>query len=282
MMMLMKKILAFLLLGLFLQSSVYGHHAYANDSLANSMVLPAPQPAPSHRVKSYTTQNINVNKRPSAEKPVNLRIDSVTIEEELPQILESQQAPEPTIYVPQAPSPPQTIILEKTIVTEDSQRMVVSDRATQEYILGPEDKIKITIFGEKDLSGDYKVGGDGTIALPLIGVVNVQDLSLRQAERAIEAELLKGYLKDPSVSIEVQESRPFYIMGEVRSPGSYNYVNGMNVLQAVAISGGFTYRANRKLVEVIRGNTDKSKPIELQPKDLVRAGDIIFVKERFF
>ncbi|MEM9469965.1 MAG: polysaccharide biosynthesis/export family protein [Pseudomonadota bacterium] len=151
-----------------------------------------------------------------------------------------------------------------------------------EYTLGPEDRLKITVFGEPELTNDYRIGSDGKIAFPLIGDVRVEGLTLRQAEEVIKDKLKQGFLKKPSVSIELAESRPFYILGEVRRPGSYNYVAGMNVLQAVAISGGFTYRANRKDIEVLRGSAAPADPIELSPLDDVNPGDIIYIKERFF
>ena len=151
-----------------------------------------------------------------------------------------------------------------------------------EYVLGPEDKLKINVFGEKELSGDYRVGSGGSIAFPLIGDINVEGLTLRQAEEAIKVKLREGYLKKPSVSIEIAESRPFYILGEVRRPGSYNYIAGMSVLQAVAISGGFTYRANRKSVEILRGNDAPAEPMNTTTSEKVKPGDIIFIQERFF
>jgi len=151
-----------------------------------------------------------------------------------------------------------------------------------EYILGPEDRIKITVFGEEELSSDYRVGSDGTIAFPLIGDVKVEGLTLRQTEEAIRERLKQGFLKKPSVSIEVSESRPFYILGEVRRPGSYNYIAGMNVLQAVTISGGFTYRANRKAVEILRGSQAPAEPMTASTGETVKPGDIIFIRERFF
>ena len=151
-----------------------------------------------------------------------------------------------------------------------------------EYVLGPEDRLKITVFGEGELSGDYRVGSDGTIAFPLVGDVIVEGLTLRLAEEVIKEKLRQGYLKKPSVSIEVSESRPFYILGEVRRPGSYNYIAGMSVLQAVAISGGFTYRANRKNVEILRGNNAPAEPMNATTHAKVKPGDIIFIQERFF
>lgn len=151
-----------------------------------------------------------------------------------------------------------------------------------EYTIGPEDRLKITVFGEQELSADYRVGSDGTIAFPLIGDVNVEGLTIRQTEEAIRERLKQGFLKKPSVSIEIAESRPFYILGEVRRPGSYNYIAGMNVLQAVAISGGFTYRANRKTIEILRGAKAPSEPLETTTTETVKPGDIIFIRERFF
>jgi len=156
--------------------------------------------------------------------------------------------------------------------------MVVMD----EYVLGAEDRVKITVFGESELSADYRVGSDGTIAFPLIGDVMVEGLTLKQAQEVIKNKLKQGFLKKPSVSIEIAESRPFYILGEVRRPGSYNYIAGMNVLQAVAISGGFTYRANRKTMEILRGAKAPKQPIKAAPAESVKPGDIIFIRERFF
>ncbi|MCI5059969.1 MAG: polysaccharide export protein [Alphaproteobacteria bacterium] len=150
------------------------------------------------------------------------------------------------------------------------------------YRLGPDDKIDINVFGEKDLSGDFKLGGDGSISMPLIGVVLLNNLTLREAENLIEAKFKGGYLKDPSVSIEVLESRPFYILGEVRRPGSYNYINGMSALEAIAISGGFTYRANRKKIDILRRGHVPTEPQPFTPDTTIQAGDIIFVRERFF
>lgn len=161
-------------------------------------------------------------------------------------------------------------VLEKDVMTE-----------TLPYIIGAGDTLKITVFGEKDLSDNYKVGKDGTISMPLIGAIALDQHNLRSAETVIADALRNGFLKDPSVSIEVKESRPFFILGEVRRPGSYNYVGGMSILQAIAISGGFTYRANRNTVDILRGSTP-AEPVSYDVEESVQAGDIIFVRERFF
>lgn len=150
------------------------------------------------------------------------------------------------------------------------------------YTIGPEDTLDITVFEEKDLSGKFKVAPDGTVAMPLVGAISVQDKTLREAETIIAEAYKKGYLKDPKVSIEIEETRPFFILGEVRRPGSYNYIGNMNILQAVAISGGFTYRANKDKIEIIRGDNKNPSQYDVNTNTIIHAGDIIFVKERFF
>ena len=151
-----------------------------------------------------------------------------------------------------------------------------------EYQLGTGDEVEITVYGEDELSGLYNVSAQGQIAFPLIGNVDVEGLSVPVTEQRL-AELLKdGYLKDPSVSLEVLAYRPFFILGEVREPGSYAYVSDMSVLNAAALAGGFTYRANKKMVDIRR----KVQSGELIYEDLpiqtkVLPGDIITINERF-
>lgn len=150
------------------------------------------------------------------------------------------------------------------------------------YKVGPGDKLRLSIYGEKDLSNVYLVDGNGMISLPLIGTHKVAGLTLAEIEDGLKAALSNGYLLEPSVAVEVAEYRPFYIMGEVRRPGSYNYIEGMNVLNAVAIGGGFTYRAKTSEVEVVRDGTAYDDPLEVRPDFAVMPGDIITINERFF
>jgi polysaccharide export outer membrane protein len=149
------------------------------------------------------------------------------------------------------------------------------------YRLGTGDKIRLIVFGEQDLGGEYVVDSSGYVRLPLIGQVQAAQMSLRQFESAVEARLKDGYLKDPKVSVEVTNYRPFYIIGEVNSPGQYPYVNGMTVLNAVALAGGFTYRAKTSRV-YIRRNSKDGDEIDAEQSAAVQPGDIIRVAERFF
>lgn len=150
------------------------------------------------------------------------------------------------------------------------------------YELGPGDQVRITVFRHEDLSGEFEVDGEGFFALPLVGEIMTAGLSARQLENEIEIRLKSGgYLVDPQVSIEVLNYRPFYIIGEVNSPGSYQYVNGMTVINAVALAGGFSYRADQDDIVISRGGSNGPR-IDALPDTAVLPGDIIEVPERFF
>jgi polysaccharide export outer membrane protein len=150
------------------------------------------------------------------------------------------------------------------------------------YRLDSGDKIRITVFGEKDLSGDFDVAADGTLALPLIGSVHAAGRTLRELEDVIETKLRDGYLLDPRVSAEVAAYRPFFIIGEVKSPGSYPYVSRMTVLKAVALGGGFTYRARTGKAYITRSSDPDRKERTVTPETIVMPGDVIRIPERFF
>jgi polysaccharide biosynthesis/export protein VpsN len=149
-----------------------------------------------------------------------------------------------------------------------------------EYQLGSGDKLKITVFGEKDLSGTFELAGNGEISMPLIGKVGAKNQSVRGLESKI-AQALRKYLRAPQVTVEVLNYRPFYILGEIKKPGNYPYVSGISVLNAVAMAGGFTYRADKGDIVIKRaGNGGRAENIT--EATTVLPGDIITIKERFF
>ncbi|NKB21190.1 MAG: polysaccharide export protein [Alphaproteobacteria bacterium] len=150
------------------------------------------------------------------------------------------------------------------------------------YKLGSGDQVKVVVFGQKDLSGEFTVDGSGNISMPLIGNVRVGSASLRQAETAIIGKLKPDYLKKPRVSVEVLNYRPFYIIGEVKKPGSYPFVNGMTVINAVALGGGYTYRARENNIFITRGNDPGRQKQKANHETVVLPGDVIEVPERFF
>lgn len=157
--------------------------------------------------------------------------------------------------------------------------LVAPVSADDVYRLGVGDRLKISVFGEEALSGEFQIDGTGSVSLPLVGELELGGTTVREAERRVEGALANGYLVNPRVSVEVTNYRPFYILGEVRSPGSYPYRNGMTVINAVAVAGGFTYRARRGRALIQR---DGELRKDAEPSTLVLPGDIITIPERFF
>jgi len=167
-------------------------------------------------------------------------------------------------------------------VTTDAADAPESVRSEVEYQLGPGDELRIIVFGEEDLSGEFIVDGGGAISLPLIGEVNAEGLSLREFQGAVEARLAEGYLNDPRVSAEVLNYRPFFILGEVNAPGEYPYREELTVLNAVATAEGFTYRADTKRVFIKRAGAVGEREYRLSTETKVQPGDTIRIPERFF
>lgn len=151
-----------------------------------------------------------------------------------------------------------------------------------EYTFGSGDRLRITVFGHQDLSGEFSVSETGSVALPLAGNLVLGGLTIREAERTIVDALKPDYLINPRVSVEVLNYRPFYIIGEVNAPGSYAYVNGMTVTEAVALGGGFTYRAKKERMVIIRASDPTREERPATATEIVLPGDVIKVLERFF
>jgi len=121
------------------------------------------------------------------------------------------------------------------------------------------------------------------LAFPLIGQVRAGGMTAHQLEREIESKLKPDYLRDPNVSVVVLTYRPFYIVGEVKTPGSYPYVSGMTIINAVALAGGFTYRAKESSFYLTRTEKDgQKKRVDATPDTTVQPGDVITVRERYF
>jgi protein involved in polysaccharide export with SLBB domain len=162
------------------------------------------------------------------------------------------------------------------------QAQVATQESDPDYRLGSGDKVRIIVFGEESLTGEFFVSGSGSLSLPLIGDIDVTEKTVRQLQAGIENKLKDGYIKDPRVSIEVLTYRPFYILGEVVKPGTYPYTSGLTVLNAVATAQGFTYRANTKKVFIKRASETKEREIALGSDVVVQPGDTIRIAERFF
>jgi polysaccharide export outer membrane protein len=151
-----------------------------------------------------------------------------------------------------------------------------------DYHLGSGDRVRVSVFGEPSLSGDYQVDGLGKLAFPLVGQVKAGGLTASELQKELAAALTPDYVKNPSVSIEILSYRPFYIVGEIRTPGSYPYVAGMSVINGVALAGGFTYRAKKGDFYITRTVGAKKVQLDAAPETTVEPGDVITVRERFF
>lgn len=157
-----------------------------------------------------------------------------------------------------------------------------TSREIPEYRLGSGDKIRLITFGEPSLSGEFLVSGSGKVSAPLVGELDAVGLTAREFQTKVEDAYKNGYLKEPKVSVEVLNYRPFYILGEVNTPGTYPYTNGLTVVNAVATAGGYTYRANTKRVFIKRQDSDKEEEYPLDSATPVVPGDTLRISERFF
>lgn len=151
------------------------------------------------------------------------------------------------------------------------------------YVLGANDRLRLIVFGEENLSGEFQIDSSGNVSLPLIGETKASGLDLRSFGRAIEARLADGYLRDPKVSVEVLSARPFYILGEVQRAGQYPYVSGMTAPNAVATAGGFAPLADQTRVLIKRAGQASETEWPLDAQTEISPGDTIrVIKGAFF
>jgi polysaccharide export outer membrane protein len=150
------------------------------------------------------------------------------------------------------------------------------------YVLGPNDRVRVKVYGEPDIAGEYEIDGSGSVSIPLAGRIKASGLTTRQLERAIASALSKGIVRDPRVNVDIALYRPYYIMGEVKKSGEYPYKSGLTVLDAVASAGGYTYRANESKVVLRRAGSTVEETYPLNAPVLVFPGDNIRIPERWF
>lgn len=150
------------------------------------------------------------------------------------------------------------------------------------YRLDSGDRLRVIVFGQTDLSGEYAVDGAGQISIPLVAAIQARGLTTDELEQSVVAILSQTLLRNPSVSVEVLVFRPFFILGEVTNAGQYPFVAGMTVKTGVAIAGGYTHRANTDVVRITRNLGDRIIEIGVNTNTAVLPGDTIFVRERYF
>jgi polysaccharide export outer membrane protein len=160
--------------------------------------------------------------------------------------------------------------------------VVEASRNNSDYKLGPGDKVRVTVYGEEDLSGEFQIDGTGYVRLPLIGQVRAGGHTAYQLEGDVEDALESGYLKSPRVSIEVTAYRPFYIIGQVNRPGQYPYASNMSALDAVGVAGGFTEHAVESSLFVRHEGETREHEVAADESVKIRPGDVIRVEQTMF
>lgn len=162
----------------------------------------------------------------------------------------------------------------------DSENANIS--GISEYRLGVNDKVRVIVFNEPTLSGEFIVNDGGYLSLPLIGEVQAANRSLREVSGEVEQKFSDGYLVSPKISIDILTYRPYFILGEVKKPGEYPYITDVTVTIAVARAEGFTYRANKKKVFIKHIGEPDEEFVPITPNLKVQPGDTIRIGERYF
>lgn len=157
---------------------------------------------------------------------------------------------------------------------------MASTNPATNYRLGPGDQMRINVFGDETLTGEHKVDGSGNVTLPLVGAVEAAGRTPAELTVRIE-DKLREYMHRPRVNIQLLSNRPVYVIGEVNRPGSYAYVDGMTVIKAVAIAGGFTYRARTGRFILDRSASAGGALAATSDTPLL-PGDVVTVQERYF
>lgn len=145
------------------------------------------------------------------------------------------------------------------------------------------DKIKVVVIGDDKISGEYEIDQAGDISIPAAGALHAAGRTKTELETAIARRLVdRQFLRSPMVTVSVSAFRPFYVLGEVERPGEYPYHTGLNILSAIAVAGGNTYRANQSHALVQHAGETSFHLYPLSPDVPINPGDLIKLPERYF
>ncbi|MFY9656324.1 MAG: polysaccharide biosynthesis/export family protein [Methylocystis sp.] len=167
-------------------------------------------------------------------------------------------------------------------MTDEQREELIRNAQTMSPYLKPGERVRVLVFGEDKLSGEYDIDPAGYVALPLAGTVKASGLSQVQLERELARKFRGEYLRDPKVTVEVVGFHPFYVMGEVNRSGEFPFRSGLNVMSALAIAGGPTYRASRSTVLIKHADETGFREYSLDAEIPVLPGDLIKLPERYF
>ena len=170
----------------------------------------------------------------------------------------------------------------REVVAPPRSSYIVESQAARPYHLDTGDRLRIFVYGQPNLSRIYSVDQSGIVSIPLIGAVKARGRTTSQLEGAIRSQLGQQLVRDPQVTVDVQQNRPFFILGEVRTAGQYPFVSGMTAETAVAIAGGYGDRASERKVKITRRVGGVTEIFEVTPDTEIEPGDTVYVYERFF
>jgi len=177
-----------------------------------------------------------------------------------------------------APRAPAAVVVAAPVVYLEP----VPVRYDAAYHLDAGDRLRVVVYGQEGLTNTYAIDAGGSITMPLIGSVPARGRTTAGLAAAISAKLRAGFIRDPSVAVEIEAYRPFFILGEVAAPGQYPYVPNMTVESAVAIAGGFSPRARRDSVTVTHTDASGTARFVVPPGSPISPGDTVLVSERWF
>jgi polysaccharide biosynthesis/export protein len=205
----------------------------------------------------------------------------------LPACAHSDWSDETTVHVEQSahhhgPGPALHAWSEPSIVPAGLQGPQAVADTDGPYLLDTGDKLRVFVYGQPNLSRIYTVDHGGWITVPLIGGVKARGITTFDLEKRLKGKLGAQYVKDPHVTVDVQQNRPFFILGEVKTAGQYPYVSGMTVKTAIAIAGGYSERANERQVQITRRVNGLVEKMDVPDDYVVQPGDTVQVYERFF
>ncbi len=184
------------------------------------------------------------------------------------------------------------VLLGPLVAGCDSARGVISNAelgaaaaapAPAAYRLTTGDKVKVTVYNEQDLTGEFQVNDAGNVSFPLAGDIPATGATVSEFQRRLTAKLRKGYVKNPRVSVEISNYRPFNVIGEVKNAGQYPYRPGLTLNDAIAMAGGYTYRANQHTAYIRRADASGEATVQTDANGVtVGPGDNIRIPERYF
>lgn len=150
------------------------------------------------------------------------------------------------------------------------------------YTIGQGDVLRVEVYGEPELALDLTVDSSGFVEYPFIGRLQAKGETVDSIKKKIVLLLKDGYFVNPQVTVAIEQYKPYYIQGEVHSPGSYPYEIGMTIRRAIAVAGGLTERASKKKIYLTHANAEVSKQLKVDMDESVLSGDVILIKESFF